>query len=195
TEGLGIRTQPSDLPVGACGQDYAAAFEAGNGPPPYTWSLASGTPPTGVTMSADGSLSGVPVEEGTFPMRVEVHDSSANPVADLDVTIRIADAAGIAPITVTPSKAAACAWTLSVGGSFTSIQWLPGGESTPTIDVQPAEPTTYGAILTEAQGCLVHAAVVVAGPRCTGPSLQAITPRWGPSAGGTAVTLTGGGFD
>src|SRR6185503_5800136 len=55
----------SPLPVGTIGLAYSQTLVAAGGTPNYTWSLASGTLPPGLTLSATGTLSGQPSAPGT----------------------------------------------------------------------------------------------------------------------------------
>ncbi len=48
------------LPSGTVGSAYSSALAASGGVAPFTWSLASGTLPDGLTLSASGSISGTP---------------------------------------------------------------------------------------------------------------------------------------
>jgi large repetitive protein len=59
---------------GAVGVAYSGAFTAtgGGGSSTYTWSLATGTLPPGLTFSAAGMLSGTPTASGTFSFTVQV---------------------------------------------------------------------------------------------------------------------------
>ena len=66
----------TSLPGGATSTPYQVFLVADGGTPPYTWSLAGGTPPAGVTLSADGKLSGTPGAFGTFNFTVRATDSS-----------------------------------------------------------------------------------------------------------------------
>jgi len=65
---------------GSVGAAYSQTFAAtgGAGASTYTWSLASGTPPTGLTLSAAGVLSGTPTAAGTFTFSVQVSSQSPN---------------------------------------------------------------------------------------------------------------------
>ncbi len=70
------------LPNGVIGATYNATITAQNGTGPYTWSLASGTLPSGLTLNtaATGlttSLSGTPTAAGVFTFTVQVSDSAA----------------------------------------------------------------------------------------------------------------------
>ncbi len=194
TELLGIATVPSAVPNASCGQAYDFVFAASNGAPGYAWSVTSGALPSGMDLDPSGVLSGTPTEQGLFVFRLEVEDSGLA-TASREFTVLVGDAPGPVSVLVSASKTSECAWVLSVGGGYAGYQWLPDGETQPTIEVLPYEPTTYGVVLTDAQGCFVHAAVTLPGPRCLGPSLVAVAPASGPAAGGSAVTLHGENFE
>ncbi|MGB9234646.1 MAG: putative Ig domain-containing protein [Terriglobales bacterium] len=57
---------------------YDDALTASGGTQPYTWSVASGTLPNGLTLSASGDLAGTPTSTGTFSFAVAVTDSANN---------------------------------------------------------------------------------------------------------------------
>jgi prepilin-type N-terminal cleavage/methylation domain-containing protein len=70
---------PADPPNGRVGTLYNAAYSltASGGSSPYTYIVDDGSRlPYGMIMSADGSLSGTPIEPGTFSVGVKVTDSS-----------------------------------------------------------------------------------------------------------------------
>jgi hypothetical protein len=68
---------PGSLATPVLNVAYSATFSAAGGTGPYTWSLASGTLPTGLSLSAAGVLSGTPTVPGTYSFQIEVTDSSA----------------------------------------------------------------------------------------------------------------------
>lgn len=53
---------------------YSENLVAIGGVPPYSWSLISGGLPPDLTLSAQGPLSGIPTEEGTFNFTARVTD-------------------------------------------------------------------------------------------------------------------------
>ncbi len=71
----------ASLAAGTRTQPYAGQLAASGGTPPYTWTVSTGPGadrlPAGVTLGADGSLSGVPAEEGTFNPVFTVRDNNA----------------------------------------------------------------------------------------------------------------------
>ena len=55
-----------ELPTGAFGKAYSAKLWARDGTVPYTWSIASGQLPPGLSLSADGNISGTPTAISGF---------------------------------------------------------------------------------------------------------------------------------
>jgi hypothetical protein len=81
----------STLPNGVIGMPYSEGLSAGNGVPPYTWSLVSGALPTSVSLSSGGVLSGTPASgsAGTYSFSAKVTDStSASVTGDFTLAIQ-----------------------------------------------------------------------------------------------------------
>lgn len=66
----------STLPTGRKGAWYSIQLVASGGKPTLTWSLTSGTLPTGLRLSAGGKVSGYPKATGTWTFTVKVADAS-----------------------------------------------------------------------------------------------------------------------
>jgi hypothetical protein len=61
------------VPSGIVGEPYAATLAASGGAPPYTWSVASGTLPAGLTLAVTtGVISGTPTSAGTANVTIQV---------------------------------------------------------------------------------------------------------------------------
>lgn len=72
---LAISTQ--SVPNGTVNQSYTASITASGGYTPYSWSLASGNLPAGLTLnSSTGAITGIPTSAGTFSFTVKVTDAS-----------------------------------------------------------------------------------------------------------------------
>lgn len=56
------------------GEAYSASLQATGGIAPYTWSIAAGALPAGLSLAADGTLSGTPTEQGSFDFTAQVTD-------------------------------------------------------------------------------------------------------------------------
>jgi hypothetical protein len=72
----GLTLSPAVLSVGAIGVPYNEILTASGGTAPYTFILSSGPPPTGLTLSSSGVISGTPLVLGTFTFCVTVTDSN-----------------------------------------------------------------------------------------------------------------------
>jgi hypothetical protein len=81
TEPLLVITTASPLPSATPGAAYSTSLAATGGIPPRAWSLASGTLPPGLTLSAAGVISGTPTTPGTSTFTVKVTDSGSPPQA------------------------------------------------------------------------------------------------------------------
>ena len=73
--GLTISTGAT-LPSATIGIAYSQTLAATGGRPPYTWALVSGSLPTGLSLSANGALTGTPLGVGTASFTVGVTDSA-----------------------------------------------------------------------------------------------------------------------
>ena len=70
----------SQLPKGFLRQPYHFKLEAQGGITPLTWEVTAGSPPEGIELAPDGTLSGAPTEVDSFHFVVTVTDSG-KPVA------------------------------------------------------------------------------------------------------------------
>lgn len=68
---------PASLPAATAGTAYEQNFAAAGGTAPYRYALAGGALPQGLTLAADGALSGTPSETGRFSFGVRASDSSS----------------------------------------------------------------------------------------------------------------------
>lgn len=60
---------------GTVGANYSTTLTANGGTAPYRWNFASGTLPPGLTLSADGVISGRPSAAGTYTAYIEAFDA------------------------------------------------------------------------------------------------------------------------
>lgn len=74
-----LQLTTTSLGNGAIGSAYSATLQATGGTQPYTWSLASGTLPTGLEFSSSGVISGTPTASGGFSFTIEAKDSETSP--------------------------------------------------------------------------------------------------------------------
>ena len=66
---------PVPLPAAVQYASYSQTLAVGGGTAPYTWSLASGVLPTGMTLSSGGVLSGAPTSLGSSTFSVRATDA------------------------------------------------------------------------------------------------------------------------
>ncbi|WP_430543087.1 putative Ig domain-containing protein [Xanthomonas sacchari] len=72
-----LTLSPPALPAGTAGSAYSQALSATGGTAPYSYSLATGALPAGLSLSAAGVLSGTPTQAGSFVFTATVTDSTA----------------------------------------------------------------------------------------------------------------------
>jgi hypothetical protein len=101
------------VPAGTVGTAYSGSLQASGGTAPYTYSILSGSLPTGLQLSAAGAIAGTPTTQGSFSFTAQAQDSTG---ATTSATFSVA--------------IAAAASTLTVGGS------LPNG----TINIPYSQP-------------------------------------------------------
>lgn len=62
------------LAAGTTRRAYSQTLAANGGRPPYTWSVASGSLPRGLSLRANGVIAGTPATAGTYHFTVRVTD-------------------------------------------------------------------------------------------------------------------------
>jgi hypothetical protein len=72
-----VTVTTTSLSNATAGAAYSNSLTATGGTTPYSWSLSSGTLPSGITIQSSGSLSGTAAKTGTYNISVEVTDSSS----------------------------------------------------------------------------------------------------------------------
>jgi hypothetical protein len=129
-EPISLELLPAALASGTVGTPYPqTAIQSSGGTPPYTYVVSSGALPTGLTLSRDGVVSGVPTAAGSFPFTVTASDSSTG---DGPHTGNQSFAIAIGP-------AAVGDFTIEVaGGSSSSATVLAGSTVGESFTVSPA---------------------------------------------------------
>jgi len=124
----------SSLPGGIVGQAYSQSVAATGGKTPYTWSVSSGTLPSGLTLNAStGAVSGTPTAAGTSNFTVKATDSG-NPARTATKALSIVI---VAQLQITTSSLAngtvgqAYSQTLSATGGSGSYTWSVSSGSLP----------------------------------------------------------------
>ncbi|MBD1210771.1 MAG: putative Ig domain-containing protein, partial [Ignavibacteria bacterium] len=106
---------------------YTYTFVA-NGSPAPAYSLASGTLPAGLTLSASGVLSGTPTATGKFSFAIAATNSSGT-LTSTTVTITVAPVAPASFTAATPAS------TVSAGSAITPYTFAATGFPVPTYSI------------------------------------------------------------
>ena len=85
-----LQVTTTSLPNGANGLAYSQQLSAIYGQLPYSWSLISGSLPSGLTLATNGVISGIPTTNGPFNFTVKVTDAlSATATQPLTLTVAL----------------------------------------------------------------------------------------------------------
>ncbi|MGI5865665.1 MAG: putative Ig domain-containing protein, partial [Myxococcales bacterium] len=126
------------LPDAIVNVAYSASLTASGGTPPYSFAAVSGTDVPGLSLAADGTVSGVPTLAGAFAAVVEVSDSAKPPqTAQAQVYLTVLDSLAIAPSTLARATIDEPyeAQLQGVGGTPPYLIELAGGALPPGIDL------------------------------------------------------------
>ncbi|STQ98598.1 putative Ig domain-containing protein [Janthinobacterium lividum] len=72
-----ITVAPTVMPAMTAGVAYSQGIAAGGGTAPYSYAITGGSVPTGLSLAADGTLSGTPTAAGPYNFTVTATDSSS----------------------------------------------------------------------------------------------------------------------
>jgi hypothetical protein len=144
---------PSPLPAAQAGLAYNATLVASGGFGAQTWSLQSGTPPSGLTLSSSGIISGTPAGAGTSTFTVAVQDSNAPPEvasASFTIVVQAANSSLLSfiqqPSTAPVGQALSPAVTVAAKDNHGAA--LPGVSITLALQSNPSGATLSGASAT-----------------------------------------------
>lgn len=88
---LALHVTTTTLPNGSTNAAYpATTLQASGGVAPFTWTVTSGSLPAGLSLAADGAISGTPTTMETSNFTVQVADSETTPMtatASLSITV------------------------------------------------------------------------------------------------------------
>ena len=147
---LGITTT-SPLPIGVAGTFYSYQIQAG-GPALINWSIISGNPPPGLTLSASGLLVGTPNAPGTYQFTVQAANFSPTQTALRTFAITINPALTISTATVLPIAILGSSYAVSLqaSGGIAPYTWtnlggiLPAGMTLSSDGTLKGIPTGLG---------------------------------------------------
>lgn len=144
------------LPQGVVGAAYAATLSATGGTPSYTWAIAGGALPGGLSLSTSGFITGTPTKAGAFQIIARVTDStSATTISPFSITIASAPTAlSITTSDTLPDATIGTAYSqvIAATGGTQPYTWtipsgtesLPPGLSFSTSGTLSGTPTTEG---------------------------------------------------
>lgn len=140
--GNSLAITTSSLPAGQAQTAYQTTLAASGGTGPYSWQVASGQLPPGLSLNATtGEISGTPSTTGQFNFTAEVTDSSqpssqvATRALMIDITAPSGPAVTVSPILVSVQIGGSQQFSATVTGpANTAVDWLvdnvQGGNST-----------------------------------------------------------------
>ncbi|MDL2718597.1 MAG: putative Ig domain-containing protein [Acidobacteriota bacterium] len=186
--------------TGTAGTPFSQTFTQAGGVGAVTFSLTSGTLPTGLTLAANGTLSGTPTQTGSFPITVKATDANTCNGTGATYTLVIscqvitvtkpAVAAGTvgAPFSQTFTQAGAIGTA-----TFTTTSTLPAGMSLSAAGVlsgTPGQPGTFPIVVkvTDSNGCIGTSALYTLVIACQ--AIAVTNPGTATGTAGTAFSQT-----
>jgi hypothetical protein len=144
----------TSLPNGTIGTSYSQTLTAVGGSGTLSWvvRVLSGTLPAGLSLSAQGQITGTPTAGGTFPFQVLVTDAATNLTATQSLSITITAALTVTTPSPLPNGTIGVSYsqTLQATGGTPPYHWsatgLPAGLTLdPNTGILSGIPTAAGA--------------------------------------------------
>jgi hypothetical protein len=196
----------ASLPNGELGVPYSTTLVGTGGTPPYTWSLALGTLPSGLGISSAGTISGMPTAPaGTSSFTVQLTDAGTA-TASKGLSIVVQPAVAIATTSL-PNGAVGVAYSqvLTATGGQAPFTWrlasgaLPTGVGISAAGVLSGSPTVAGPFaftlrVTDALGgtaTQAYAVTIAAAPTITSTSPLQAGEAGAPYLGATLAAIGG----
>ncbi|WP_052140406.1 beta strand repeat-containing protein, partial [Janthinobacterium lividum] len=204
-----ITVAPTVMPAMTAGVAYSQGIAAGGGTAPYSYAITGGSVPTGLSLAADGTLSGTPTAAGPYNFTVTATDSStgsgpytgsraysvtvvvAPPVAGA-VTATVAYGSSANPITLNLSGGAATSVAVaSAAGHGTAT--VSGTSITYTPAAGYSGPDSFSYTASNGGGTSAEAIVTITvTPSVPVAGAVSATVAYGSSANPITLNLSGG---
>jgi hypothetical protein len=116
----------TSLPTGMIGQAYSTSLAATGGTNPYSWSVASGSLPNGLSLNTNsGAITGTPTSSGASTFTAQVQDTAGHTATkNLQITTYVQPTCSANP----PSFLAGASTTFTGAGGDGAYSWsAPGG--------------------------------------------------------------------
>ncbi|WP_321472203.1 Ig domain-containing protein [uncultured Paludibaculum sp.] len=142
---------PSPLPTGSVNVFYSQTLSGGGGTAPYSWSISSGSLPTGMVFSTVGTISGTPTSGGTYVFVVRLADATGASTTQ-SYTLTINGGVTITTPSPLPDGSVGSSYFLTFGanGGTGPYNWsvvsgaMPPGLSLATSGALTGVPSTQG---------------------------------------------------
>ncbi|MBB3835947.1 uncharacterized protein YhjY with autotransporter beta-barrel domain [Xanthomonas arboricola] len=108
-----IVVAPTTVPGATRGTAYSQALSASGGTAPYTYAIASGVLPAGLTLASNGTLSGTATVEGTFNFTVQATDANSF-TGTQAYALTVAGPTLVLPASTLPAGTAGQAYTAAI---------------------------------------------------------------------------------
>ena len=141
-QSVGLAVTPSAVSGAAVGRAFTQAFSS-NGTAPFTFSVTSGSLPSGLSLTSSGVLSGTPTTAGTSTFLISVTDSvGASGGANISMTV----AKGNQTITFNAPANAVVGTTFTLNGTASSGLEVDYSIASPTVCTRSGNTLSFIAI-------------------------------------------------
>ncbi len=168
-----IAISPATLPPVAIGTAYRQTLTASGGVSPYSFSILSGSLPSGITLNSSGAFSGSPTTAGLFSFTVQVVD---NVMCTSTKTYTLTVTTSCSNVVLSPSTLPSGV----VGAGYSQAVTLAGGS--PSIDVGVLSGSLPPGLRVVVMGTRIRTGITLVGTP-TAPGIYTFTLQGVDSAG------------
>ena len=205
-----LQITTNSLPAGQVQSPYTFRLGESGNTEPSSWSVVGGSLPLGLTLNAStGNIAGAPTKAGTFSVTMQVRDSAV-PVQTATKAFSMAISAS--PLQITTSSLPGGAVGVSYGATLAASNGVPpytwsvqSGQLPPGLSLQGSTgqisgtPSQTGAFSFSVQardsaGQTASSNFNASIAPASAPIVRSISPKSGPTSGGTPVTVSGVNF-